>query len=110
MTEDKFKIAFMEFMDKTDWMQEKGAVPAKYLGMHRADVLKAMIDEKDKELKLLRMFIKNVYIVSPGIGTGVCGCGDMIEDHKGFSHNHSPVDEWHTYLESWKYTLGIEKW
>ncbi|ASN71540.1 hypothetical protein 9F2_34 [uncultured Caudovirales phage] len=42
---DRYKLAWMEFMDRTDWMQEKGQVPAKYLGQHRADVLTAMLNE-----------------------------------------------------------------
>ena len=42
---DRYKMAWMEFMDRTDWMQEKGQVPAKYLGQHRADVLTAMLNE-----------------------------------------------------------------
>ncbi|TCQ94078.1 hypothetical protein [Pseudomonas sp. JUb52] len=42
---DRYKAAWMEFMDRTDWMQEKGQVPAKYLAQHRADVLTAMLNE-----------------------------------------------------------------
>ncbi len=39
-----FKTAYMEWSDKTDWIQNKKDLPAKYLGWHLADVLKAEIE------------------------------------------------------------------
>jgi len=38
-----YKLAFGEWLDKTEWVQEKinsGPVGVRYLGMHRADVLR----------------------------------------------------------------------
>ncbi len=47
MNEDeKYKEAYEQWDRKTWWMNEKGAIPTKYLGMHKADVLKAMLDEQ----------------------------------------------------------------
>ena len=45
---DEFKIAYMEWSEKTDWVQEHISASKdgwRYLGMHRADVMKMMIDE-----------------------------------------------------------------
>jgi hypothetical protein len=38
-----YKLAFNEWLDKTEWVQEKinsGHLGVRYLGMHRADVLR----------------------------------------------------------------------
>lgn len=45
-----YKAHWMGFMDRTDWMQEKGQVPAKYLGQHRADILTDMLREAREAL------------------------------------------------------------
>nr|WP_288404534.1 DUF3850 domain-containing protein [uncultured Pseudomonas sp.] len=45
-----YKAHWMGFMDRTDWMQEKGQVPAKYLGWHRADILTDMLREAREAL------------------------------------------------------------
>lgn len=59
MNEDeKYKQAYEDWDRKTWWMNEKGAIPAKYLGMHKADVLKAMLDEKDEEIANLKETIR----------------------------------------------------
>ena len=44
---DRYKLAYNDCIAKTEWLQEEigsGALPAKYLGMHRADAIKLEID------------------------------------------------------------------
>ena len=44
---DRYWRAYSEWIAKTEWVQEEigsGALPAKYLGMHRADAIKLEID------------------------------------------------------------------
>ena len=50
---DTYKAAYNEWIAKTEWMQDEltcGKLPAKYLGMHYADGLKAEIDALRFEL------------------------------------------------------------
>lgn len=42
----RYRTAYNEWVDKTEWVQE--ALPAKYLGMHRADALKDLISELEE--------------------------------------------------------------
>lgn len=42
---ERYRTAYNEWVDKTEWVQSDTSLPAKYLGMHRADVLKDMISE-----------------------------------------------------------------
>lgn len=44
---DRFRAAYMEWQEKTDFIQERiasGDLPVKYLGWHRADVMRDLID------------------------------------------------------------------
>ena len=44
---DTYKAAYNEWIAKTEWVQDeltRSKLPAKYLGMHRADVIKTEID------------------------------------------------------------------
>lgn len=45
---ERYRPAFNEWVDKTEWVQADTSLPAKYLGMHRADVLKDMISELEE--------------------------------------------------------------
>ena len=42
----RYRTAYNEWIDKTEWLQE--SLPAKYLGMHRADALKDLISELEE--------------------------------------------------------------
>lgn len=42
---ERYRTAYNEWVAKTEWVQADTTLPAKYLGMHRADVLKGMISE-----------------------------------------------------------------
>lgn len=42
--EPDFKAAYMEWHDKTEWVQEKEDWPFSVLGMHRADAMKKYIE------------------------------------------------------------------
>lgn len=42
---ERYRTAYNEWVYKTEWVQADASLPAKYLGMHRADVLKDMISE-----------------------------------------------------------------
>lgn len=44
---DKYKMAWEEWQDKTEWVQQ--TAKAKELGMHRADVLRLRIEALEKE-------------------------------------------------------------
>ena len=45
---ERYRTAYNEWVDKTEWVQADTSLPAKYLGMHRADVLKDMISELEE--------------------------------------------------------------
>lgn len=50
---DAYKAAHNDWIDKTEWVQEeitRGDLPAKYLGMHRADGIRAEILRLRKEI------------------------------------------------------------
>ena len=47
----RYRTAYNEWTDKTEWVQE--SVPAKHLGMHRADALKDMISELEERCATL---------------------------------------------------------
>ena len=51
---DTYKAAYNEWSAKTEWVQDElahGKLPAKYLGMHRADGIKTEIDTLRAELE-----------------------------------------------------------
>ena len=46
-----------EWLDKTKWVQQgsnEGTISAKYIGLHRADVMARLLDEAEKERDALR--------------------------------------------------------
>ena len=50
---DTYKAAYNEWIAKTEWVQDeltRGKLPAKYLGMHRADGIRAEIMRLRKEI------------------------------------------------------------
>jgi hypothetical protein len=51
---DEYKRAFEEFIQKTDWVQEDKTIGGWALGMHRADVLKKLVDDLRKTLATQR--------------------------------------------------------
>lgn len=50
---EKFREAWHEWSEKTDWIQETAT--AKELGMHRADVMRKRIEDLEKEVLLLKL-------------------------------------------------------
>ena len=50
---ERYRTAHNEWIDKTEWVQADASLPAKYLGMHRADVLKNMISELEERCATL---------------------------------------------------------
>lgn len=48
-----YKFAFDEWHEKTEWLQNS-ALPAKYLGWHRADVLRDMIEQNQLDAERYR--------------------------------------------------------
>ena len=50
---EKFREAWHEWSEKTDWIQETAT--AKELGMHRADVMRKRIEGLEKEVALLKL-------------------------------------------------------
>ena len=50
---EKFREAWHEWSEKTDWIQETAT--AKELGMHRADVMRKRIEDLEKEVALLKL-------------------------------------------------------
>lgn len=47
----RYRTAFSEWIDKTEWTQK--SLPAKYLGMHRADALKDLVSELEERCAVL---------------------------------------------------------
>ena len=49
---ESYRAAYNVWADKTEWVQQgfnEGTISAKYLGMHRADVMARLLDEVEKE-------------------------------------------------------------
>ena len=49
-----------EWLDKTKWVQQgsnEGTISAKYIGLHRADVMARLLDEAEKERDALRSLV-----------------------------------------------------
>jgi hypothetical protein len=53
-----FKTAYMEWSDKTEWVQD--SVEAGELGKHRADAIRIRLDKLKAENHSLRKFISNL--------------------------------------------------
>lgn len=66
---DKYKIAYNEWQDKTEWVQQ--TAKAKEFGMHRADVLRLRIEALEKENEELKgQVAKNNCTIGVGDGSG----------------------------------------
>jgi len=55
---DRFRAAYMEWQDKTDFIQQRiaaGDLPLKYLGWHRADVMRDLIDAAQARAEMFRL-------------------------------------------------------
>ena len=51
-----------EWLDKTKWVQQgvnEGTISAKYLGLHRADVMSSLLGEAEKERDALRAAVRH---------------------------------------------------
>ena len=60
---ESYKAAYNDWADKTEWVQQgfnEGTISAKYLGMHRADVMARLLDEAEKERDALRAKIEQM--------------------------------------------------
>ena len=58
---DTYKAIYNDWAYKTEWVQQgfnEGTISAKYLGMHRADVMARLLDEAEKERDALRAKIE----------------------------------------------------
>lgn len=56
----RYEHAFNEWHDKTEWVQaESATLSAKYLGCHRADVMRSLIDDLRAELAACRVAVDN---------------------------------------------------
>ncbi len=49
---DKYRAAFMEWIDKTEWVQQ--TIQPKELGKHRADIMRERIRELKTEVATLK--------------------------------------------------------
>lgn len=55
---DRFRAAYMEWQEKTDFIQQRiaaGDLPVKYLGWHRADVMRDLIDAAQARAEMFRL-------------------------------------------------------
>lgn len=71
---ERYRTAYNEWIAKTEWVQADTTLPAKYLGMHRADVLKGMISESldrleaaEKERDDLKAKVKRMEQPAPSV-------------------------------------------
>lgn len=55
-----FKQAYLVWQDKTEWIQNKKDLPAKYLGWHRADIMKDMIERLTADNANLKNDLENI--------------------------------------------------
>lgn len=61
---DELRTLLEVWREKTEWVQagiNDGTVPAKYLGVHRADVMKAEIDWLRSELKFAKAEVARLH-------------------------------------------------
>lgn len=67
-----FRSVATEFLDKTEWVQTKD-LPIKYLGKHRADVIKDMLDESRQSLSQAVKLLKALpgLVMYPGLSAKI---------------------------------------
>lgn len=59
---EKYKTAYLEWSEKTEWVQKAitaNSLPVKYLGWHRADILKAEIERLRKSCSESRDWLRH---------------------------------------------------
>ena len=63
---ETYKAIYNVWADKTEWVQQgfnEGTISAKYLGLHRADVMARLLDEAEKERDALRAEIEELHVL-----------------------------------------------
>ena len=68
----RYRTAYNEWVDKTEWVQADTSLPAKYLGMHLADVLKDMISELEEHCATLTDALRSTAQTLAWIEHGEC--------------------------------------
>lgn len=75
-----FKTAYMEWSDKTEWVQD--SVTGKELGKHRADAIKDRMDALKAENEILRKALTTIREESHDIGACECAADALIDSRK----------------------------
>ena len=69
----RYRTAFNEWIDKTEWVQEN--LPPKYLGMHLADALKDKISELEERTRRLESALHRISLCSQNSTSSQRECG-----------------------------------
>lgn len=85
---ERYRTAYNEWVDKTEWVQADTSLPAKYLGMHRADILKDMISELEERCDELAADKDTWYRMSEVFSKRITEMGQ--EKHQGAETSSSP--------------------
>lgn len=76
----RYRTAYNEWIDKTEWVQADTSLPAKYLGMHRADVLKDMISELEERCAKWEAVFGHIGDTPDECGNAIIAARDELEE------------------------------
>ncbi len=74
----RYRAAYNEWIDKTEWMQK--SLPAKYLGMHRADALKDLISELEARCAKWEAVFGHLGDTPDECGNAIIAAMDVLEE------------------------------
>ena len=77
---ERYRSALNQWVDKTEWVQADTTLPAKYLGMHRADVLKDMISELEARCAKWEAVFGHLGNTPDECGNAIIAARDELEE------------------------------
>lgn len=84
-----------EWVDKTEWVQADTSLPVKYLGMHRADVLKDMISELEERCAILADALRSTAQTLAWVEHGECRgfSDDLLTTNEALDKARAALEE-----------------
>ena len=77
---ERYRTAYNEWIDKTEWVRAGTSLPAKYLGMHRADVLRDMISELEERCAKWEAVFGHLGDTPDECGNAIIAARDELEE------------------------------